>query len=132
MNFSREDYINYRIKRAEEAFEEAVLLAKLNRWNTVINRLYYSMFYIISALLLKNGVNPSTHDGVKNQFGLHFIKTGIINKEMGTLYSLLFDYRHKGDYGDMFDFDEEIALPLIHEVREFIIEIKKLLDTGIQ
>jgi len=37
----------------------------------------------------------------------------------------MFDYRQKGDYGDMFDYDEEIAIPLIDQVQEFINEIKK-------
>lgn len=122
---NKEANIVYRIKRAEEAFEEAVLLANMNRWNIAISRLYYSCFYIVIALLLKNNLNPSTHDGVKTQFGFHFIKTGIISKEYGKLYSKLFDYRQKGDYGDMYDFTEEIVAPLIEKVSAFINEIKK-------
>ncbi len=125
MNFSSENNIIYRIKRAEEAFEEAVLLANINRWNTAVNRLYYSCFYIVIALLLKNKLSPSTHDGVKTMFGFHYIKTGIINKEFGRLYSLLSDYRKKGDYGDMYDFTEEIVAPLIKQVSDFLNEIKK-------
>lgn len=41
------------------------------------------------------------------------------------LYSKLFDYRQKGDYGDMFDFTEEIVAPLMEKVPAFINEIKK-------
>lgn len=125
MIFSREDNILYRTKRAEEAFEEAVLLANMNRWNTAVSRLYYSCFYIVIALLLKNNLTPSTHDGVKTLFGFHYIKTGIVSKEFGRLYSLLFDYRQKGDYGDMYDFTEEIVAPLMEKVPAFINEIKK-------
>jgi len=39
MNTPIEDYINYRIKRADESFEEARLLAKNESWNATINRL---------------------------------------------------------------------------------------------
>jgi hypothetical protein len=33
--------------------------------------------------------------------------------------------RQKGDYGDLFDFDEKVFEPLIGQVKEFIEEIKR-------
>lgn len=122
---NREDYINYRFHRAEESFEEALILAKEERWNAVINRLYYTCFYAVIALLIKHNIATQTHDGARTQFGLFFVKTGIINKESGKFFSKLFDYRQKGDYGDLFDYDEELTMPLIDKVKEFLIEIKK-------
>ncbi len=122
---SKGDYLQYRLKRAEESFEEAVLLKDNNRWNAAINRLYYSCFYAAIALLLKNGLKAQTHDGVRTQLGLQFIKTGLIDKRFGKLYSKLFDFRQKGDYGDLYDFDAETVIPLLGPVREFIDEIKK-------
>jgi len=32
---SREDYINYRFRRAKESFDEALILAENKKWNTV-------------------------------------------------------------------------------------------------
>ena len=122
---NREDYIKYRYKRAEESFEDALLLAENKRWNTVVNRLYYSCFYAVVALLIKNNIESTTHDGSRTQFGLNFVKNGLIDKKYGKLYSKLFDYRQKGDYGDLFDYDEETINPLIDQVREFLDEIKK-------
>jgi len=122
---NRDDYIKYRFHRAEESFDEALILAEKERWNTVINRLYYSCFYAVIALLLKNDVETQTHDGARTQFGLHFIKTGKIDKAYGKLFTKLFDYRQKGDYGDLFDYDEDIVKPLIKQVKEFIGEIGK-------
>jgi len=122
---NRDDYIKYRFHRAEESFDEALILSEKERWNTVINRLYYSCFYAVIALLLKNDVETQTHDGARTQFGLHFIKTGKIDKAYGKLFTKLFDYRQKGDYGDLFDYDEDIVKPLIEQVKEFIGEIGK-------
>lgn len=122
---NREEYVNYRFHRAEESYEEALILAKEERWNAVINRLYYACFYAVIALLIKNNISTQTHDGARTQFGLIFVKTGIIDKESGKLFSKLFDYRQKGDYGDLFDYDEELTKPLINRVNEFLIEIKK-------
>ncbi len=41
---TKEDYINYRLDRANEAFEDTKLLAENERWNTALNRLYYASF----------------------------------------------------------------------------------------
>ena len=49
----------------------------------------------------------------------------VIDKKFGKLFSKLFDFRQKGDYGDLFDYDQEVAEPLIEQVEEFIIEIGK-------
>jgi len=119
-----EDYIKYRFIRAEESLDDAYILAQNNKWNTVANRLYYSCFYAVSALLLKHNIETKTHEGTRTQFGLQFIKPGLIDKKFGKLYSKLFDYRQKGDYGDLYDFDKETIEPLIGPVKEFIEEIK--------
>lgn len=108
---NREEYVNYRFHRAEESYEEALILAKEERWNAVINRLYYACFYAVIALLIKNNISTQTHDGARTQFGLIFVKTGIIDKESGKLFSKLFDYRQNGDYG------------IFNKLNEFLIEI---------
>ncbi|MFO7844654.1 MAG: HEPN domain-containing protein [Bacteroidales bacterium] len=121
---TKEDYIHYRLGRAYEAFDDAKLLAENERWNTAVNRLYYASFYAIIALLIKNGIETQTHDGVRTQFGLKFVKTGRIDKKFGKLFSKLFDYRLKGDYGDLFDFDKDIVEPLFDDVELLINTIK--------
>ena len=125
---NRDDYIKYRFHRSEESLNEALILAENGSWNTVINRLYYSCFYAVIALLLKNDIETQSHDGARTQFGLHFIKTGKIDKKFGKLFTKLFDYRQKGDYGDLYDYDEKIVKPLIDQVREFIGEIRKYIQ----
>jgi len=125
---NRDDYIKYRFRRSEETFDEALILAEKEKWNAVLNRLYYSCFYAVISLLLKSNIETQTHDGVRTQFGLHFIKTGKIDKKYGKLFTKLFDLRQKGDYGDLFDFDKEVVEPLIEQVKEFVGEIKKQIE----
>lgn len=125
---NKNDYIRYRFRRSVESFEEAQILATNKRWNSVVNRLYYSCFYAVIALLLKHDIETQTHDGARIQFGLNFVKNGIIEKKYGKLFSKLFDFRQKGDYGDLFDFDEETVLVLINDVDEFIKRIQELIE----
>lgn len=122
------DYITYRLSKASEALDDARLLAGNNSWGACINRLYYSCFYAVSALLLKNDINTKTHGGLKTQFNLHFIKTGIISKELGKFYTDLMESRHQGDYGDLFDFDKGSVEPLIAPTQHFIETITKLIN----
>ena len=124
---NRADYIKYRFQRAKESYEEALILEKNNRWNAVVNRLYYSCFYAVIALLLKNNIDTQTHDGTRTQFGLHFIKTGKIDIKHGKLFSKLFDFRQKGDYGDLYDYDEATVTPLIIQVKDFLIVLEKVI-----
>lgn len=126
---NKDAYIQYRFQRTLESLEEADILAEKKHWNAVVNSLYYACFYSVIALLIKNDISSQSHDSVRIQFGLHFIKTEIIDRKYGRFLSKLFDYRQKGDYGDMFDFNEITTLPLIVETKEFILEIKKHIDS---
>jgi len=126
---AKKKYINYRLGKASESLNDAKLLAYNKRWNSCVNRLYYASFYAIIALLLSDNFDGQTHEGTRNQFNLKYIKEGKIDKESGKLFSKLFDWRHKGDYGDLFDFTEDQILPLIEPVEALLIEIKKLINS---
>lgn len=128
MKGSREDYIRYRSLKSDEAFEDARLLIENGRWNASVNRLYYSSFYLVSALLFQNKITTQTHNGVKTNFFLHFVKTDKISKDLGKLYSSLFDWRQESDYADFIDFDSDTVSPLLNKVRELNDLIKLLLQ----
>lgn len=127
MKGTKEDYISYRISKSSEIFDDALLLANNQRWNSWINRLYYSSYYLVSALLFKNDINAETHNGVKTQLFLNFVKDGILSKEHGKLYSHLFDWRQETDYADFIDFDEETAKPILQEVSFLNETLKNLI-----
>ncbi len=85
------EYIKYRIDRSKELYEDALILAQNNRWRSCVNRLYYSCFHIVDALLYKDGIISKSHDGLKTQFFLKYIKSNIIEKKYGKLYAQLID-----------------------------------------
>ncbi len=128
MTVKKSDYINYRFKRSEESFEEALIMIENKKWNAAVSRLYYSCYYAVIALLLKSDIEARSHSGVRTKFSDTFIKTGDIDVKFGKLFSHLADYRQKGDYGDLYDFDDKIVLPLVDQVKEFISEIKILIQ----
>jgi len=43
------------------------------------------------------------------------------------LFTKLSDFRQKGDYGDLYDFDSETVMPVMEKTKDFIEEIRKLI-----
>ena len=127
MTGTTKDLINYRLERAKETLEDAKLLSEKQRWNSAINRLYYAAYYAVIALLLKENITSTTHNGAKTKFSEHFIKTGLYPTEFGRIYSQLFTWRQKGDYADLFDFTEEKVTPYFEPVEKLIELVEKAL-----
>ncbi len=121
------EYSKYRLSKAKETILELKVLIDNHFWNTAINRMYYACYYAVCALLVLDNIKVSTHAGVKLKFGQLYVKSGLIEKEMGKLFSDLFEKRQKGDYDDFFDYDEVIVMIFYPKVLMFL----KLLETMI-
>lgn len=124
----RADLIAYRLNRATETLSEIEIHVNNGLWNTAINRLYYACYYAASALLLANDINASTHSGVRQMLGLHFVKTGKISSELGKVFTDLFDKRHASDYDDFISVSREDVEDLLPPAKEFIEKIITLLE----
>ena len=126
-NSEKSDLVSYRLKRATETLQEIDVHMKNGFWSTAINRLYYACYYAATALLLSREINPSTHTGVRQMLGLHFIKTGKIYSDLGKAFSDLFDKRHSSDYDDFIQVSKEDVEDLLPLASEFIQTIKELI-----
>lgn len=118
------DLVQYRLDRAEEALKDAELLLSENRLISTVNRLYYGMFYAVIALLETNDLSSSKHTGVRALFNQHFVKTGVISNQAGSLFNMLFNDRHKGDYSDYVDFTWEQVNEHDKNCRKCVDEIR--------
>lgn len=123
----KQEYVKYRIVSAFNAYEAAKVLGENGFWNSAVNRLYYAIFYAANALLVQNEINASSHSGTRSQFSLYFIKTGKLDIKYGKLLTELYDWRQKGDYENIFDYNAESVQPLFPQVLEMIEEIDKII-----
>ena len=124
------DLIAYRLQRARETLEDARILAKADRWNTCVNRLYYACFYAISALLATKKLASSKHSGVRSLFNRYYVKTGLVSKDLATIYNDLFERRQESDYVDFIDFQEPQVVPWISKAESFIKHIAGIIGKG--
>lgn len=123
-----EDLIRYRISRSIDTFTEADLMINSGFWEAWVNRIYYSCYYSVSALLLKKSIETNSHKGTRQMFGLHFVQNGLVTKEDGRFFSDLYDRRQTGDYDDFVLFDEETVLNLYKQAKGFNERIFELLN----
>lgn len=98
--------------------EQAVRNAAMDYWDLVANRLYYSVFHAVTALMFADGVRTSTHKGTSSQFGQYYVLTGQFSREDGILYSRLQTMREKADYQNTFTIDPAIGNAIIQSAQE--------------
>jgi uncharacterized protein (UPF0332 family) len=114
----------YRLKQADEALADALLLQGAGHCRGAINRAYYAMFYAIQVLVIQNKVKVSNHSGVISYFDREFVKPGIIDKKFSKWLHRLFDLRQDADYGDMFEPSEEQCRQAVEQAGEFVLRIR--------
>lgn len=124
----RTELVKYRLEKAQEALEQVKGVCGLKYWNLAANRLYYTAYYACSALLIHNGIETSTHKGVRVMMGLHFFKPGLLSQEFSELFGRLFEMRQSGDYEDKMDWKEEDIIPIVDDVQDFVSQIMKLIQ----
>lgn len=89
--------------------------------------MYYACFHAVSALLIKNLIEAHTHAGVRQAFGLNFVKKGIVSNEDARIFSRIYNKRQTSDYDDFKDISMPEANQLYPEVSNFVNLIVNLI-----
>jgi uncharacterized protein (UPF0332 family) len=122
------DLIKYRTSRALETLKEAKIMVDNGFWNAAVNRIYYSCYYAVSALLLIKSIETGSHKGIRQMFGLHFVQMGLVSKEDGRFFSDLYDRRQTGDYDDFVNYDDITVKQLLSHADKFVKRMIKLIE----
>ena len=76
--------IEHRILKATNTIDDVEFLIKNKKFTLATNRIYYGMFYLLSALSLKYNFSTSKHQQLIGWFNKEFIASGKIE----TKYAL--------------------------------------------
>ncbi|WP_294614479.1 HEPN domain-containing protein [uncultured Bacteroides sp.] len=125
---SRAAIVNYRLERAYETLKEADYNTAGGYFNAAVNRLYYACYYAASALLLGSKIEANTHNGVKTQLSMHFVRTGHLSLDHGATFSLLFEKRQASDYSDFAYCDLALVNTLRPRAEAFINAMEQLIN----
>ena len=86
-------------------------------------------FYAAQAALLSVEETVRSHAGVKRRFGYHFIRTGRLSEEVGSILAFAEEARNRADYDAMTVFDEAAVIDLLADVDTFVQAIEPLLTS---
>jgi uncharacterized protein (UPF0332 family) len=89
-----------RMTKARVFLEDAKANLREGRHRTAINRSYYAALSAVRAILILDGANPETHEGVVTMLSLRFIKPGLLPIEVVKNFKVLLSRRTDVDYGD--------------------------------
>jgi uncharacterized protein (UPF0332 family) len=93
-NEDKQNLIKYRLEQADETIADLKILIDNNRLRSAVNRIYYGMFYALSALSISYSFQTSKHRQLIGWFNKNFIRTGEIEqfygKYINKAYNLLF------------------------------------------
>ncbi len=114
--------------KADEALADAAILHNNQSLASTANRCYYAMFYAASAVAIRDGLALHKHRAVISYIHREYVKTGRVSKESGRALLTAFDRRTQADYHVMFHFSLEDVSETLEQARQFMAEVKSLLQ----
>ncbi len=124
----RETLVEYRMNQALETIELANFLVVSDKLIIAVNRIYYGMYYALTALALKSKYETSKHGQLIGWFNKEYISSQMVDARYGKILRNAYQNRTKGDYDAFVSFSKVEVEYLLSEMADFIKEIKRLIE----
>ncbi len=121
------DLVKYRLNNSKEKLGSAKLLLENDKFKDSISRSYYAMYTAARALLATKHLDSSKHSGVISLFNQHFVKTGVVARDLGRILMKGKDLRQDGDYKDFVETSMKEAQDQYSDAEKFIDQIEDTL-----
>jgi len=118
----------HRIGQAKETVSEAELLIAHGKYRAAVNRIYYGMFYALSALGHACDFSTSRHGQLIGWFNKNFIKERVFDRKYGKMLREAFEIRNRGDYDAFVEFSRADVLRHFEEMKEFIDILEQYIE----
>lgn len=89
-----------RMAKAREFLDDAKANLTQARYKTSVNRSYYAALSGLRSILILEGINPTTHEGVVTMLSLRMIRPGVLPATVIKDFKILLSRRTDVDYGD--------------------------------
>ena len=124
----RRSLVDYRLRQAYDTIELAIFLTISEKYVIAVNRIYYGMYYALTALALNDGFETSKHGQLIGWFNREYILSQRLDSKFGKILRNAFQNRTKGDYDAFVDFTKIEVDSMLVEMKEFISEVGKILN----
>ncbi|MEK6607272.1 MAG: HEPN domain-containing protein [Myxococcota bacterium] len=113
-----------------DALRAAETLRDLGLTNDAVSRAYYAAFHHARALLLTEGLEPKTHQGVLALLGQRFEGPGLLGSDSVSAFARLQTFRGLADYSARARLPSARAVEEVAAARRFVEEAQALLRAG--
>jgi uncharacterized protein (UPF0332 family) len=118
-----------RMAKAKEFLDDAQANRREGRHKTAVNRAYYAALSAIRSLLVLEGSNPESHEGVITMLSLRFVKPHLLPVAFVKSFKLLQSRRADVDYGDIDTIGPDEAADAVQTAEEMIRQAEKVRET---
>lgn len=117
------------LEKAEEALKAAEFNINNNFFSTAQNRIYYAVFYAVTAIGYNEDFITSKHSQLLGWFNKNFVKDNkIFPVEMFRFYQRSFENRRKSDYEFIWKPNKNDLIADLEDAKKFIENIKNYLN----
>ncbi len=122
-----EDYLRHRLERSHEDLAWARSALERGEYRLALNRAYYAVFHLTSAVLANLDVVRHRHSGVESAFHEYLIKQGLIEPEYGRFYREARQWRENADYHFGVEFTEETTQDVVEQTERIVARLERFL-----
>lgn len=127
------EYLRQLIKKSDQAFDDAKFLISHKKFSAAINRLYYSIFHLVSVLAYLEDFKTSKHQQLMGWFNKTLIyEKKLFPVELFGIYKASFNSRMESDYEIINPPNEDDVDELFQNVSFFLEKIKGYLNSRIE
>jgi len=123
----RQELIKHYVEKAQRTVEDVKFFIENDKLSVAINRIYYGIFYMLSALAVKYQMSTSKHTQLIGWFNKNFVKENKIDRKYAKYVQEAFEKRMKSDYEILINFSKNDVNDLFEKMKETVDEINKLL-----
>ena len=118
-------------RRATESMGAARSCLRDDYYADTVSLAFYVILHAARAVLQFHGVTAESHTGVRRKFGLHIVRTGLVEREWAAALADSADERIVSDYDAETELDEPDARDACERADAFLNRIRPLLTSSI-
>lgn len=122
------EYARYRLDKAKEEYEAAVILLENEHYRAANNRAYYSVFHAMRSVLAFDGYDSKKHSGIISEFRKTYIKSGVFPEGLSDIIGNASEIRNASDYDDMFIASKSETIEQVENAKVFLSYIEKYVE----
>lgn len=128
MEGSLKELAGYRLERAKEMLAASESNLGIGQYKTSLNRSYYAVFHAMRSANALKEYDSSKHSGVIAYFTKEYLKTKILDRNLGAIIKESSLCREKSDYDDFYVAGKGEAEEQLKNAKIFVQKIEEYVN----